>query len=365
MLAALLVAARLTIAAPSYQAIVDARYAGADGAAVSGVPTYHTIGAAVDAVPAANARPFIIFVRNGRYYEKLTILKPFVTLLGQNRDSTILTHDDAAGTNVPNGMLVPGAENGTYGTRNSYTLRIAAADFRAERLTIENGFDYPRNAAKLATDATKLAGSQGVAVMTYDGADRTTFVDVLLVGYQDTLFANVGRHYFLRTTILGHVDFIFGAGQAVFDDCDIVTRPTGNADGGNGYVVAPSTEITKPIGFLFLHSRLKRETNAVAANSTALGRPWHPSARATALGSAVFIDCWMDSHISAKGWDRMSSVDSISKVRYWFAPENARFYEFGSTGPGAIASPSRRVLTDGDARTYTAALALDGWGPVP
>ena len=101
----------------------------------------------------------------------------------------------------------------------------------------------------------------------------------------------------------------------------------------------------------------------MAQGSVALGRPWHPSARPTAVGSAVFVDCWMDDHISAKGWERMSSVDSVSGVRYWFAPEAARFFEYGSTGPGAIASPTRRVMTDGDARTYTPARVLDGWMP--
>jgi pectinesterase len=359
----LAVTLRIAPSAPTYQAIVDARYAGRDGAPVGGVPTYHTIGAAVAAAPPEGGAPFVIYIHDGRYYEKLTVQKPNVTFLGESRDGTVLTHDDAAGTPTPPGEYVPGAENGTYGTRGSFTLRIAAPDFRAERMTIENGFDFPANAARAAGDPKKLAGSQGVAVMTYDGADRTTFVDVRLLGYQDTLFANVGRHYFLRTTILGHVDFIFGAGQAVFDDCDIVTRPTGSADGSNGYVVAPSTEITRPIGFLFVKSRLKKESARVAPGTVALGRPWHPSARRTALGSAVFLDCWMDDHISAKGWDRMSSVDSVSRVRYWFNPENARFYEYGSTGPGAIASPTRRVLTDGDVRTYTVALALDGWVP--
>ena len=101
----------------------------------------------------------------------------------------------------------------------------------------------------------------------------------------------------------------------------------------------------------------------MAPRSVALGRPWHPSATPSAMGSAVFIDCWMDDHIGEKGWDRMSSVDSTTKVRYWFEPANARFFEYRSTGPGAIASPTRRVLSDGDARTYTVDRVLDGWTP--
>ena len=40
--------------------------------------------------------------------------------------------------------------------------------------------------------------------------------------------------------IAGSVDFIFGAGQAVFDECEIVSRDRGSRT-NNGYVTAPST----------------------------------------------------------------------------------------------------------------------------
>ncbi len=340
----------------NYQAVVDARYAGKDGATVNGAPTYHTIGAALAAVPGENASTFVIYIRNGRYHEKLVVQKPNVTFLGESRDGAVLTYDDAAGTKIPAGVWVAGAENGTLGTRGSYTIRVAAPDFRAERMTIENAFDFQGNAAKPDADPTKLRGTQGVAFMTYDGADRTALVDVKLVGWQDTLFPNVGRHYFKRVEVLGHVDFIFGAGQAVFDESRIISR-------GAGYVTAPSTENTKAYGFLFWHSRLERENASVAANTVALGRPWHPSARVSALGSAIYVDCWMDDHITTKGWDHMSSVDSVSQVRYWFEPENARFYEYRSTGPGAVVGATRHVLSDGDARAYTPTRVLDGWVP--
>ena len=307
-------------------------------------------------MPGENRVRHVIHVRDGRYREKLTVGKPLVTLLGQSRDGTVLTYDAAAGTRDSAGV--------PYGTRGSFTLRVAAPDFRAERLTVENAFDFPANAAKADGDPTKLRDTQGVAVMTYEGSDRAAFVNVRLLGHQDTFFPNVGRHYLKDCEIAGHVDFIFGAGQAVFENCDVVSLDRGDPQ-NNGYVVAPSTEITQPYGFLFVRSRLRKASPAMARGSVALGRPWHPSARPTAVGSAVFLDCWMDDHVSAKGWDRMSSVDSTSGVRYWFEPEAARFFERGSTGPGALASPTRRTLGDGDARTYTIARVLGGWMPEP
>jgi pectinesterase len=58
----------------------------------------------------------------------------------------------------------------------------------------------------------------------------------------------------------------------------------------------------------------------------------------------------------------MSSVDSTGN-RTWNEPENARFYEFGTTGPGAVASPSRKVLSAEDAKRYAPSNVLDGWIP--
>jgi pectinesterase len=100
----------------------------------------------------------------------------------------------------------------------------------------------------------------------------------------------------------------------------------------------------------------------MAPASVTLGRPWHPFGDPEAVGSAMFIDCWMDDHIGAKGWDRMSSVDSTGG-RVWWEPESARFFEYGTSGPGAVASPRRRLLSAEEARRYTPAAVLRGWSP--
>ena len=89
---------------------------------------------------------------------------------------------------------------------------------------------------------------------------------------KDTLFPNSGRSYFYKCEVWGHVDFIFGAGQAVFDDCDIVSRDRGSKT-NNGYITAPSTEGDQPYGFLFVHSRLKKEHASMAPNFSAMPQP--------------------------------------------------------------------------------------------
>lgn len=339
--------------APRYAAIVDSHATAPDGSPVDGAPVFRTVGAALGSLPANGAERAVIFVRNGRYHEKLTIDRPRVTLVGESRDSTVLTWDAIADTPSPGG--------GTYGTRGSFTLRIAAPDFRAEHLTVENAFDYLANARRPAADSARRRNAQGVALAIDGAADRTSFEDVRVTGHQDTLLSDTGRAYFHRCIIAGSVDFIFGAGRAVFDESVIVSRDRGSAT-NNGYITAPSTPAAQPVGFLFIRSRLEKETAAMSPGSVTLGRPWHPFADADLVPSAVYIDCWMDDHIGARGWDRMSMTDSTG-ARVWWEPSSARFFEHGTTGPGAVASPSRRALTDAEASRYTIALALDGWLP--
>jgi pectinesterase len=333
--------AAIVPAAPArarYGAVVDAKFTGRDGALVDNTPTFHSIGAALVAAPDSSSAPHVIFVRNGRYHEKLTVDKANITLRGESRDSVVLSFDATADTPDPDG--------GTYGTRGSFTLRIAAPDFRAEHLTIENAFDFRGNQARAANDPLKVKNTQAVALHLDRGSDRAEFVDCVVAGWQDTLFANAGRAYFKQCIILGNVDFIFGAGVAVFDDCDIVSR-------GGGYIAAPSTPPLQRYGLVFTGSRLGRESNAVKPNTVALGRPWHPSSNPNVNPSAVFIDCDMDDHIITEAWAPMSG----------YSPQMARFFEYESHGVGAVKNPARRVLTDDQARQYGIEEVFGGWKP--
>jgi pectinesterase len=56
--------------------------------AADGSGDYTTIQAAIDAAPSDASRPFVILIKNGIYREKIFIDKPFITLVGEDRDST-------------------------------------------------------------------------------------------------------------------------------------------------------------------------------------------------------------------------------------------------------------------------------------
>lgn len=341
--------------------VVDARHTGKSGERINGKPTFQTIQAALDALPASADAPRRIIVRNGRYYEKLVIDKPYVSLVGESQDQTILTYDAYSGLNKPGG--------GKWGTFACATLIVRATDFSAANLTIENAYDYLANDAKDAKDLSRTNDPQAVALMTDTGAERSSFRRVSVTGYQDTLFVNVGRSLFEECKVSGNVDFIFGAGQAVFERCEIITRPRSKPGVKPvGYVTAPSTQISKPWGLVFIDCKMLRESDKVPAASSPLGRPWHPTASMgdgryadpNAIGSSVFINCFMDEHISSEGWAAMSG-NGKNGDKVWFQPEDARFFEYHSSGPGAAVNAKRRQLSDVEAQAFTRAKLLGDW----
>ena len=347
-------AEHLLLDAPSaFDAVVDDDYAGEAGAEADGVRLFATVTAALAAAPADRDGPYRVLVRNGRYHEKLVVAAPDVHLVGEGRDRTVLTYDDAAGTLGPDGQEV--------GTSRSATLRVTAPGFRVERLTVENAFDYPANEAKSDGDPTKLASPQGVALMLDEGSDRTVLSEVAITGYQDTFFPDAGRAYVWRSLVSGHVDFIFGAGQVVFDECVVVSRDRKNKN-PTGYVTAPSTRVGYPYGFLFVDCRFLKEPG-VPAGSVRLGRPWHPGNDPTANGSAVFVRTFMDDHIGEDGYAPISGR-SPDGERIWYDLEpTSRFFEHETYGPGAHEGPRHPHLPPGAAGWYKPAHVLRGWDP--
>ncbi|MEC5385864.1 pectinesterase family protein [Uliginosibacterium sp. H3] len=346
-------------------ALVDAGYSGKAGAIVDGVAQFKTVQQALDAAPDNSPTPWRIAIRNGRYYEKLEITKPNIRFIGESRDKTILTFDAYSGLNKPGG-------GGAWGTNGCATLIVRATDFAALDITIENGFDYPANDKKDPKDPTYTNAGQAVAVMTAKGADRSFFANVKITGHQDTLFVDAGRSLFRKCYVSGNVDFIFGAGQSVFEECEIVTRPR-TKPGVNpvGYVTAPSTQISNPYGLVFVRCKLIKENGDVPAESSPLGRPWHPTttmpdgryADPNAIGSSVFIECFMEDHITSDGWAAMAGTQKSGPDRVWFQPEDSRFFEYKSSGPGAKTGAKRRQLSDAQAADYAIPKLLGDWKP--
>ncbi|MBD0289059.1 MAG: pectin esterase [Flavisolibacter sp.] len=284
--------------------------------AQDGSGDFKTIQEAVNAVRDLSQQQVTIHIKKGIYREKLVIpsWKTNISLVGENKENTIITNDDYSGKNYPGGKDAFGKDKFT--TYTSYTVLVQGNDFRAENLTIENS-----------------AGRVGQAVALHAEGDRCIINNCRLLGNQDTLYVATesSRQYYKDCDIEGTTDFIFGEATVVFQNCIIKSLI-------NSYITAASTRPNQKYGFVFFDCKLIADT---AAKRVFLGRPWRPYAK------TVFINTEMGDHIVKEGWDN------------WRNPENEKtaFYaEYKSYGPGANAEERvkwSKQLTAKEAKQYT------------
>ncbi|MEO7494200.1 MAG: pectinesterase family protein [Massilia sp.] len=303
--------------------------------AADGSGNFKTIQEAFAAVPENSAERTIILVKPGVYQGQKLLAKNRnkVTLQGENAETTILSFE----------FNVKEDGGGADPKFKGIGVLIQSDDFTADKLTFRN-----------------TSGDHGQALALRIDGDRAIVTNSRLLGWQDTLMVNNGRHYFKNCYIEGRVDFIYGSGTSVFDQCEIKSK-------NGGYVTAANTPADKPVGFVFLNSRLSADpapwidpTGEVVSKPQVkppqayLGRPWRQYA------SVAFINCEMGEHIRPEGWHNWGKEEN---------EKTARYAEYNSRGPGA--NPPQRVgwskqlsKAEADALTLTAILGgSDNWRP--
>ena len=284
--------------------------------AQDGSGDFASIAEAVLAVPYEEEA--LVQVGPGIYREKLVCEKRCITLRGAGADKTKLVWGD--------GGKLPHKDGRPTHTFRSYTAFFSGETLCVEDMTIEN-------------DAGPGAKA-GQAVAAYVDSTRAVFRRVKLLGSQDTLFCaplpekerekdgflgprglaprKPTAQYYTDCEIAGDIDFIFGGGDALFENCVIhtvdnhiphsyVTAPSGKADG---------------LGFVFWNCDFVSDC---PAGSVYLGRPWRPEGKTAVLG------CRLGAHIAPEGfiaWNDRTDTGLAS------------FAEADSTGPGAAERPA-------------------------
>lgn len=301
---------------------------------------YPSINAALDEANADRTRRWVtIKVAPATYREKPTITRDRIRLVGSGAGRTRLIFDAVAQTSKA-------YHRDHWGTPGSATLTIDARDVVVSGITVENGYDYLANDRLADDDKAKIGNPQAVALLLDVHSDRVSIRNSALVGFQDTVFANGKRVHITDSLISGNVDFIFGNGAMLIERSEIRSRrrsasvPAGSLQ---SFVAAPSTLLDQQIGIVFYRSRLTRETE-VPRGVVALARPWHPTTRfpdgryanPRAVGQVSFIDCFMDAHIAPEHWTSMNGTARDGTMTDMFRPQDSRFFESGSYGPGAV-----------------------------
>lgn len=278
---------------------------------------YTTIQEAINATPNSSSKRTVIYIKNGVYEETLNVAasKKNLTLWGEDSARAIISYK-------------------TEKTLDFATIQVYASGFIACNLTIEN-----------------TAGpSYGPAQAIRQESDKSIYLNCRILGNQDTYRNSNVRSYTYGCHIEGTVDFIFGSGTIVFENCHIYSK-------GGSAITAASTKDYVPFGYVFRNCKI----DVQSGKSTTLGRPWGDYA------AVAYLGCELPKGINAVGWDN------------WGKPERestSRFREYKNTGAGA--DTTKRVkwapqLTDAQAADYntlnvlktmySSSKTVDNWNP--
>ncbi|MBE5962583.1 MAG: DUF5011 domain-containing protein [Lachnospiraceae bacterium] len=301
----------------NYDYVVDSSYTGQTGKTEDGKRYFSRIQDAVeDAEGLENERyRTVIFVRKGVYNEQVRIKSPFISIIGEDSDSTIVTFENKSG-----------------GVRENAVLHISEAGtgFSAENITFEN---------RSRTDGTATDVYQPAVV---NEADQTMFIQCRILGQAGAMFAGVldtlaARQYYRDCTVQGETVLVSGNAQAVWESCEMILEEGKTKT--EKMVVAPFTRKKDRYGFLFYGCMLLKAKKLQAGSAYLAGMaPKHTESLVSP--EAVFTDCYLSDHIRKEGYPEEKDI-------------RFRFYEFANFGPGMVVSESRKQFVYEQAKNYT------------
>jgi pectin methylesterase-like acyl-CoA thioesterase len=307
--------------------------------AQDGSGNYTTVQAAINAAPAGRTAPYVIYIKNGKYKEKINVPsnKPFLQFVGESVANVILTYDDYSGKPMQGG--------GTFGTANSASVTIAAADFTAINITFEN-----------------TTGEQPQALAINVTGDRAAFKNCRFLGGQDTIFAGQSgvRQYFRNCYIDGTVDFIFGDARAIFDSCYIYPKTRSSA--GASYITAANTKQTEPWGYVFRDCKI---LNNRGTTTYFLGRPWQNDAStadaAKSWNKTIFLNTVMTPVVRPEGWSTWDAGTDVARITY--AEYRSRYFNGVPVDISARTAWSQQLSDAQAANYYNNANLFSTWDP--
>ncbi|XP_078156046.1 pectinesterase QRT1-like [Carex rostrata] len=252
-----------------------------------------TVQGAIDMVSDGNSERIKILIYPGIYREKviIPITKPYISLIGTGQGDTKITWNSKASDLDSTGNPI--------GTYNSATFAVEADYFCAKEIVFENS-------APVAVPGAE--GEQAVALRL--SGDKAMLYRSKILGTQDTLFDNQGRHYFFRCFIQGSIDFIFGNAKSLYQECTLNVVTT-----SYGVVAASQRDSpTEDTGFSFVKSRI------LGSGMNYLARAWGRYSR------VVYAYCRIDGIVRPDGWSDWNDVSRRS---------TAYFGEYSCSGAGA------------------------------
>ncbi|KAK9099169.1 hypothetical protein Syun_026214 [Stephania yunnanensis] len=249
-----------------------------------------TVQGAVDMVPENNNERVKIVIFAGTYNERVYIPsnKPYISFIGNPNYPTVITNSTKASD------VDPRDPRRELGTSRTATVEVEGDYFAATGITIQN-----------TVVANGQLGAQAVALRL--AGENAFLYNTRILGSQDTLLDDRGKHYFYKCYIEGLVDFICGEAQSLFQDC--VLNSTAKSSGG---IAAHHREKNDSTGFSFVNCTI------TGTGSIYLGRAWGPYSR------TVYSHCHIDGIINPVGWSDWNQPERQKTVFFAEAQNRGR-----------------------------------------
>ncbi|RZS27452.1 hypothetical protein BHM03_00060918 [Ensete ventricosum] len=225
----------------------------------SGKGDFRNIQAAIDAVPSNNTEPVFILIKPGTYRISHGFSVSF-------RFRGKISHDS--------------------GTLTLHERRVFLS---FEQLLVMD-----------ETLFQNTFGPNGPAIALRVAGDRAAFYTCRIIGFQDTLLDDSGRHYYSNCYIEGATDFICGNGLALF-------------------------EVTERTGYSFLQCKI----TGTGAGTAILGRPWGPYSR------VVFAFTNMSDAVLPEGWNDWNEPRNQRTLLLGVSSRTAYYGEYRCMGRGS------------------------------
>ncbi len=269
----------------------------------------------------------VITICPGTYFEKVDISIPNLSIIakeGSKAEDIVIVY------NALNGLMDPSGTT-AYSTDGSatFSLRAGATGFYGKGFTLMNYY----NTHELYKESQDLAGSGTQAVACLIRADQVIFEGMRFSSYQDTLYAENGRHIFKDCYIEGRTDYIFGNdATSYFEGCTIHSIGAGVGDKNGGYVVATKGgSSTKQVeyGYIFNGCTFEGDEN-VRPGSVSIARGW------AQYMTIMVMNCQLDDSFSLEAYGDTSSELNDRYTKMNADPVAAQLFEYNNTGAGAL-----------------------------
>jgi len=250
-----------------------------------------------------------IHLSPGVYRQKAVIRTPGLTLIGAGAEKTRIVFNDYARKRDPDGFELI--------TFRSFCLAVCADGVTIRDLSVINDAGDPKQKGQqvaLSVVADDFCMENCCLRSTQDTLFCGPLPDDLIERYEGFLPDELRRGWemkqtFLRCCIEGTVDFIFGCGNALFENCEIRSLCDGR---DTGYIAAPAHEKHQTQGFRFLDCAMTG--GGAGEQSVYLARPWRD------YGLCSFEGCRYGPHIKTQGFHHWDGTERWRTARFFESP---------------------------------------------